>query len=741
MDTAEKQSDAGQKPTPQVAAAAARPENGPGTVGPELAGRRPIRVMPPLVAAQIAAGEVVERPASVVKELVENCIDAGAGSVTLELEQGGIELIRVVDDGGGIPEAELPLALAAHATSKLSSVDDLDRIATMGFRGEALASILSVSRMSIRSRTRSQLGAAEITGEGDVIRPVMPASGPIGTAVTVRNLFFNTPARRKFLRTPGTEQGRCLDVLTDLAMAHPAVGFMARCDGRVVIDCPAGQTPRERAVLLLGKELDSELLEASADAIDTGNVLVLWGLVGKPSLARQASTSLHLFVNGRVVRDRTLQHAVREAYRGLIEPGRWPTAVIMLDTDPSRVDVNVHPTKAEVRFRDQSAVHQGVYRAVKRALERADLTAQLGGVGGSGFGGADPLARLGAMASRGGVAGWQPPAAGYSMSDPARPPMTGPGEVRPATPGVGGGGGAGGSGPGCGASRVVSPGAFADYFRRFVPGQDQSRLSYDAIRVAVEAEDALKAGGGGVGNGPSDAAAVGRSDPAAGAAVSGEFQPAADSAVGGGEQLLDASPVPPALQVHNSFLLTQDDQGVVIVDQHALHERVMFEKLLSRVGRAPLESQRMLVPVVFKVTRRQMEVYESLAGAGGLLERIGISLEPAGPDVLACHAFTTLLFERGVDAGEFCTELLEKAGAESPSGSAAAPNMEEALRDVLDMMACKAAIKAGNRLSEVELAELLALRDTVERSSNCPHGRPTSIRLSIRDLERLFGRG
>lgn len=716
---------------PSAPSVPATPVGGGAGNGQDAGGRRPIRVMPPLVAAQIAAGEVVERPASVVKELVENCIDAGAGSITLELEQGGIELIRVVDDGGGIPEVELPLALAAHATSKLSSVDDLDRIATMGFRGEALASILSVSRLSIRSRTRSQLGAAEIAGEGDVIRPVLPASGPIGTAVTVRNLFFNTPARRKFLRTPGTEQGRCLDVLTDLAMAHPAVGFMARCDGRVVIDCPAGQTPRERAVLLLGKELDSELLEASADAIDTGNVLVLWGLVGKPSLARQASSSLHLFVNGRVVRDRTLQHAVREAYRGLIEPGRWPTAVIMLDTDPSRVDVNVHPTKAEVRFRDQSAVHQGVYRAVKRALERADLTAQLGGGGGSGFGGADPLARLGAMASRGGVAGWQPPAAGYSMSDPARPPMTGAGEVRPATPGGAGGG----------ASRVVSPGAFADYFRRFVPGQDQSRLSYDAIRIAVDAEDALKAGGGSVGTNQSDVAAVGQSDAAAGSLVSGESHPSADSGQPGSEQLLDASPVPPALQVHNSFLLTQDEQGVVIVDQHALHERVMFEKLLSRVGRAPLESQRMLVPVVFKVTRRQMEVYESLAGPGGLLERIGINLEPAGPDVLACHAFTTLLFERGVDAGEFCTELLEKAGSESPSGPAAAPNMEEALRDVLDMMACKAAIKAGNRLSEVELAELLALRDTVERSSNCPHGRPTSIRLSIRDLERLFGRG
>ena len=683
--------------------------------------------MPALLAAQIAAGEVVERPASVVKELVENCIDAGASSITLELEQGGIELIRVTDDGTGMPEAELPLALAAHATSKLLRVEDLDKIATMGFRGEALASIVSIARVSIRSRTASQLGAAEIRGEADSLSPVAPASGPIGTSVTVRNLFFNTPARRKFLRTPATEQGRCLDIFTDLAMAHPAIGFIARCDGRTVIECPPSQSPRQRAVLLLGDELDPELLEASADAVDTGGVLVLWGLVGKPALARQASTSLHLFVNGRVVRDRTLQHAVREAYRGLIEPGRWPTAVMMLDLDPGRVDVNVHPTKAEVRFRDQSAVHQAVFRAVKRALERADLTAGLGGPGGSGFGAADPLARLSGFGGRGILPAAQSmPPAGFSTAQQAIAGTYGAGEVRPSTP------------------RVVTSSTFTEYFKRFAPASAQNRLNYDAIAAAVNAEDSLKAQAG---QSPNSAAPTGANP----AGVLGQNEdnasqpPQPSEPLGPYDQLLNASPVPPALQVHNSFLLTQDEQGVVIVDQHALHERVMFEKLLSRVQNGHLESQRLLVPIIFRATRRQMETLESLSAPPGLLERIGIVLEPAGPDSLACHSFTTLLFERGVDAGDFCLELLDKAGVETAGGTAAGatatgPNLEEALRDVLDMMACKAAIKAGNHLSELELAELLALRDTVERSSNCPHGRPTSIRLSIRDLERLFGR-
>ena len=690
-----------------------------------LAATKPIRVMSALLAAQIAAGEVIERPASVVKELIENALDAMPRQVLLELEQGGIELVRVTDDGAGIPEEELLLALAAHATSKLTSAEDLERISTLGFRGEALASIVSISRLTLRSRTRAQLAAAEVRAEGDLIATAAPAAGPVGTAVEVRNLFFNTPARRKFLRTAATEQGRCLDVLTDLAMAHPAVGFTAICEGRVLISCPPDQSPRARAVLLLGEELDGELLEVSRSTEQGGDAAAIWGLVGKPSLARHASSNLHLFVNGRVVRDKTLQHAAREAYRGLIEPGRWPTAVLMLEVDPARVDVNVHPTKSEVRFRDQSAIHQVVYRAVKETLASADLVSPFTPLGGT----------SGASGQPGGgfTSGREVlPQAGFSMAHPAV--MSGS-EVRPATP------------------RMVTPDTFTRYFNRFVPaggagGSSRGMFGHSAGQLG-------QAGRGGalpLGTFGAMAAVIAAEDAARSSVGSeGNAEPAEKLALQG--ELIDATPVAPALQVHNSYLLTQDEVGVVIVDQHALHERVMFEKLLARMSNGPLESQQLLVPPVFKATRAQMEALESLSGPGGLLARVGINIEPIGPTALAVQAFTTLLFERGVEPAEFCSELLERTAAEprtgdTPSGTARANSAgaqhdqaaENALREVLDMMACKAAIKAGNHLSDLELAELLALRETVERSSNCPHGRPTSIRLSMGELAKMFGR-
>jgi DNA mismatch repair protein MutL len=346
---------------------------------PDTATPSRIRTLPTLVANQIAAGEVVERPASVVKECVENSIDAGATRVTVELEQGGIELIRITDDGGGIGEVDLPMAIAPHATSKISSATDLERVATLGFRGEALASIASVARLSIRSRTAEQTGAATIevdwerysTGGSDGIKP---AAGPIGTCITVRNLFYNTPARRKFLRTVGTEQERCLDVVRQLAMAHPAIGFTASCDGRRVMDLPPDQSPRERVLGVLGSELDDQLLEVGADELDDSRGIALWGLVGLPGIARGTNKHQYVFVNGRCVKDRTIQHAIAEAYRGLIDPSRYPTAVLMLELSPAGVDVNVHPAKAEVRFRDGSLVHSLVLRSVREALRAADLT-------------------------------------------------------------------------------------------------------------------------------------------------------------------------------------------------------------------------------------------------------------------------------------------------------------------------------------------------------------------------------
>ena len=642
-----------------------------------------IRKLPPLLVNQIAAGEVVERPASVVKELVDNALDAGARRITIELEQGGIELIRITDDGLGISPEQLPLALAPHATSKVSTVEDLDRIATYGFRGEALASITSVSRVSIRSRTASEAGASEIRAEGDRVDPVQPAAGPVGTCVTVRNLFFNTPARRKFLRTPPTEQGHCIEIAGDLAISHPAVGFTIIANGKRVLDVPPGQSPRERVLAVLGAEIAPELLEVNLDEFDDARGIALWGLVGRPSIARAAAKAMKLFVNGRPVRDRTLQHAIREAYRGLIEPGRYPTAVVMIEMDPGAVDVNVHPQKTEVRFRDQSLVHSAVHRSVKEALQRADLTPQIGRTG---FGAAG---RAWGLSSGGG---------GYSD-------------------------GLLGAGPG---AVELSPqprgdeperiSRFVEYFRRPVAAQPQERMSFGVLR------DAVSAGNEDVAGAAADATGI----------EQGGGEPPAPPAV---EAVLSAPrPAERVLQVHNQYVVTEDEQGIVIVDQHALHERVMFEYLLERVGTSggALESQRLLMPTVVEASPAQIARADELRS---IFERIGMTVEGIGPTSLAIHAFPTFLFDKGVEPGGFLREMLERAESEG-----FAPGREETLHEILDMMACKAAIKAGDRMSQPELLELIRLRDAVGRSSNCPHGRPTSIRLPISELDRRFGR-
>jgi len=607
-----------------------------------------IRPLPALLINQIAAGEVIERPASVVKELVENALDAGATRIVVELERGGIELIRVSDDGRGIAEAQLPLALAQHATSKIAESSDLDGIGTLGFRGEALASIASVSRMSVRSRTAERSGAAEIRCEGGEPTAVRPASGPIGTCVTVRNLFFNTPARRKFLRTPGTEQARCRDWLQDLALARPAVGFTLACDGRKVLELAPDQGPRRRALELLGRELDGQLLEATLDEHDDSRGVTIWGLVGLPSIARATAKAQHVFINGRAVRDRTIQHAIREAYRGLIEPGRHPTAVLMLEMDPTSVDVNVHPAKLEVRFRDQSMVHSAVLRAVREALRREDLTPRV-------------------------------PERGPSPGDLAILPVSAESRGAPSVP----------------------VDRFVEYFQRQAPDAIE-RLDLGELREALrESEDERGASGQG---------GVGRAD----------------------APMLDVSPSSRALQVHNQYLVTQDGQGLLIVDQHALHERIMFERLLERVNTQSLERQRLLTPAVVETPAERVARLEDL---GELLGTIGVSVEPLGPRTLGVQEFPTLLFDRGVDPAAFVADLLELLDAESIS-----PQSEEALHEVLDMMACKAAIRAGDALEDSEIAELLGQRERVERSSNCPHGRPTSIRLTIQQLDRMFGR-
>ncbi len=605
----------------------------------------PIRKLPPLLVNQIAAGEVIERPASVVKELVENSLDAGATRVDVLIEDGGKQLIRVSDDGGGIGADELLLAIAPHATSKLATGEDLASISTLGFRGEALASIASVSRLRMTSRIRGTDAGHVIETSGDETGDVTPAACAPGTVIEVRDLFFNTPARRKFLRAAATEFGHINEIVSRIAMANAHIQFTLTHGSRKVIDAPA-QTAGQRCVELLGRDIEEALLEFEHEV---GGAHV-WGLAGLPTIARATSKFQYLFINGRPVRDRNLAHAIKEAYRGLVPPDRQPVAVVMIAMDPAQVDVNVHPTKAQVRFREPSRMHGLVLHALRQRLLGSDLTPT-----------AQVVDEVGLR---------------FSFGDNAKPPaMAGPGQAAE---------------------------EFVDYFKNMAP--QQKGFVYEQVKAAMDDVDPPRSA----------------------------WDEAADNTTLPPAPLRDEG----VLQVHRSYLVTQDDNGILIIDQHALHERVMFEELRQRVLARNLESQRLLMPAIVPASAKRQAL---LGDLNPLLDQIGIEAAPIGPDRVAVQSFPTLLFDRKVDPAEFVTELLDKAedGAFDLSSPTAG---EAALHEVLDMMSCKAAVKAGDSLTIEELTDLLQRREQIERASNCPHGRPTTIRLTLRELEKQFKR-
>ena len=599
-----------------------------------------IRVLDPHIANKIAAGEVVERPASVVKELVENSLDAHARRVEVTCENGGRRLIRVVDDGWGIGRDDLERAFLPHATSKLTDVEDLESIATLGFRGEALASIGAVGQASILSREREARSGWRIENEGGRRRGPEPAAAAPGTEVTVRNLFFNTPARAKFLRTPRTELGHIEDGIKRFALAHPEVAFRLAHEGTELIDCGPSEDRRERIARLYGRELADGLLEVAART----EGLRLTGFVGPPSMTRPHGRDLRFFVNGRSIQDRILHRLVRDAYRDALHGGRYPVVFLFLDVDPRAIDVNVHPTKAEIRWHDARILHGLVGPAISRALRGSDFAA-------GGF----------ALAEAPGAR------AGTAHAEAVREAM-------------------------------------ADFFER----------ARAPVPAAAHASSGRGPGARGAALAP-------------GGIAGAQAGRAETTAVDGGPRGGSAFSV---FQLHDSYLVCEIADGIAIVDQHALHERVNYDRILGCLVAGGVEAQRLLVP-------EQVELDEGgsalLDEHRDLLRTAGFEWSPFGGGAIALEAIPAVIpRERAADLLHDLVDLLRNR--------AEALDAKLLFHDVADTMACKASIRFGDRISREEARALLEESGALERAFVCPHGRPIVLKLGFAELERRFGR-
>ncbi|HRX86006.1 MAG TPA: DNA mismatch repair endonuclease MutL [Phycisphaerae bacterium] len=628
-----------------------------------------IKILPDLLVNKIAAGEVIERPASVVKELVENAIDAGATHVTLHIEDGGRQLIRVSDDGLGMTAEELRLAVTPHATSKITTEDDLFHIATLGFRGEALASIGAVSHLRIVSRPRDAIEGAEIVVAAERVESASAAGCSTGTTVEVRDLFFNVPARRKFLKATATEVGHINEQMARIALAYRDVGFEVTNNQRTTLRLTGGTDIRERIAALFSGELGDDLIRIERH--ERG--LHIEGYAAPPARSRATPAGQYILLNGRYIRDRFVQHAVREAYRGLMDSSRHPIVFLFLTIDPAQVDVNVHPTKIEVRWQDSNLVHSQVLSALRDVFLRTDLT---------------PALRAESDVLAGGRARSESPDAESIRRDAAEFFKT----MTPVVPGSDG--------------RVTDP--VIPPTRR---PADVGPEVWDALYRQHEAQS------------PGDAAGSTR-----GGLDAPRWQPDGATAPPPGGGGLEARRR--ALQVHNTYLVVETDEGMVIIDQHALHERIMYDALRRQFTDGPLESQRLLLPETLTATQRELAL---LCDHADLLHRLGIEAEPFGRDTIAIQAFPSIL--KDTDAAAFLRDLLDRLAEKGEQ-----THTEEVIHDVLDMMSCKAAVKAGDPLTPEEIDALVAQKDLVEKSSNCPHGRPTTLRLTIRDLEKQFKR-
>jgi DNA mismatch repair protein MutL len=614
---------------------------------------------------KIAAGEVIERPASVVKELMENAVDAGASRIDVAVEGGGAELVRVVDNGSGIPPEDLPLAVASHSTSKIASADDLFRVATLGFRGEALPSIAEVSQLVLRSRTPGGPSGAEIEVVGGSASPVSPCGCPAGTAVEVRNLFFNTPVRRKFLRSKQTEMGHTSEAFTRIALAWPGVHFTLQHNGRATFDLPAGQEWRERIALVVGRQLAGQLIRVES----TDGRVRLSGYVAHPGQSRSNNRMQYLFLNGRFIRDRALQHALGEAYRGLLMTGRYPIAFLWLEMPPDLVDVNVHPTKLEVRFQDSGALYSQLLSTLRTKFLSTDLTARVESLPEEDPAGAhdeEQAARVRQQVvdwAKGEIASWDAPRA----DGPA-----GPGET---------------SLPADAYGRPATPLELTRLDRPWVPAAEHEQEERDEPWHRAD-------------------------------------EPSPEPGIPPG-----AVPVK-AMQVHNRYLVTETEEGVMVIDQHALHERILYEELRARVTSGAVESQNLLVPE--PVDLSPAEAAAALEH-GELLAQLGMKIEPFGGDTVLVASYPAML--ANINPAEVLRGLVDRL-----LSGGKLPDRRDLLDDLLHTIACKAAIKAGDRLAPEEVHALLERRHLIDDPHHCPHGRPAAVIFSREELDRQFKR-
>jgi DNA mismatch repair protein MutL len=601
-----------------------------------------IRQLPSSVVNKIAAGEVIDRPASVVKELLENSIDSGADRIDVHVKQGGTELVRVVDNGSGIAADQLVLAVASHATSKIRDADDLFHVRTLGFRGEALASISEVSQLVLRSRDALSDSGVQLSVNGGTLSPLEPSGCPLGTTVEVRNLFFNTPVRRKFLRTVQTESGHVSEAFTRVALGYPGVHVTLTRGDRTIHDLPPVTDWRDRIASFFGRDLADGMIGIESQVDD----VLLRGFVADPAFSRSNTRMQYLFLNGRHIRDRSLQHALGEAYRGLLLHGRHPIAFLRLEMPSGEVDVNVHPSKLEVRFRDGRQLYRHLLSTLRETFLTMDLSTQV------------------KLPQPGDVPAQQADPAGQ-MTAPRLPLVT---------------------------PRVPSAGLPEPFSMRDKPHQEGwAEVFAGRFRVEQPSEQER----------PGEPLAANRQAPV-------------------------VSPL--GVQLHQRYLVTENDEGMVVIDQHALHERVLYEQLRSRVEEGVLEKQPLLLPEPVEMTPDESAAVLLIADTLG---RLCLDVEPFGGSTVLVTSYPAML--RKANPAELIRHVADKLmeGGEPLEA-------RDLLDELLQMMACKGAVKAGDLLSVEEVTALLEQRHLCEDSHHCPHGRPTALVFSREELDRRF---